>query len=137
MVTVNWLGNMAFEATPESGNKFCMDAYPEVGGENKGPTPVEALLGAVAACTAMDVVSILRKKQQSVTSYRIEVTGERSEEGVFPRPFVQISVKHILSGDPLDPVAVERAIHLSDEKYCTVVATLRTQPKVEVSFEIE
>ena len=77
MVTVNWTGNMAFEADPPSGNRFVMDAYPESGGEGKGPTPLEAFMSSLAACTAMDVISILRKKRQDVTSYRIEVDGVR------------------------------------------------------------
>ncbi|HEY0868043.1 MAG TPA: OsmC family protein, partial [Fimbriimonas sp.] len=73
MVTVEWTGGMAFEATPPSGNKFVMDAIPEFGGSNLGPTPLEALLASVAACSAMDVVSVLTKKRQKVLSYRIEV----------------------------------------------------------------
>jgi putative redox protein len=137
MVTVTWQGNMAFEVNPPSGNKITLDAIPEVGGENKGPTPVEALLGSIAACTAMDVISILRKKKQVVTSYTIEVTGERTEEGVYPRPFTSFTVKHILEGENLDPAAVARSVQLSDEKYCTVVSTLRLGPTVSTVWEIK
>jgi putative redox protein len=137
MVTVNWLGKMAFEANPESGNKFLMDAYPDSGGEGKGPTPVEALLSSAAACSAMDVVSILAKKQQVVTSYRVEIDGVRGEPGVYPRPFQKITIRHILSGENLDPVAVARAVQLSDEKYCTVVTTLRAAPEVVAEWSIE
>lgn len=137
MVTVTWQGNMAFEVNPPSGNKITLDAIPEVGGENKGPTPVEALLGSIAACTAMDVISILRKKKQVVTSYTIEVIGERTEEGVYPRPFTSFTVKHILEGENLDPAAVARSVQLSDEKYCTVVSTLRLGPTVSTVWEIK
>jgi putative redox protein len=137
MVTVTWQGNMAFEVNPPSGNKITLDAIPEVGGENKGPTPVEALLGSIAACTAMDVISILRKKKQVVTSYTIEVTGERTEEGVYPRLFTSFTVKHILEGENLDPAAVARSVQLSDEKYCTVVSTLRLGPTVSTVWEIK
>lgn len=137
MVEVVWKGGMAFESRGASGNSFRMDAYPEAGGEGNGPTPVEALLGSLAACTAMDVVSILRKKKQTVKSYRIEVEGERSPEGEWPRPFVKIELKHILTGDELDPVAVARAIELSDDKYCTVMATLRKGPRITTSWLIE
>lgn len=137
MVTVQWKGGMAFESTPESGCTFTMDAYPEVGGQNLGPTPVEALLSSLAACTGMDVISILQKKRQEVSSYRIEVSGVRMLEGAFPRPFTGIKVIHFLTGPNLDPVAVARAIELSDEKYCTVAATLRANPVMISEFVIE
>lgn len=137
MVTVNWLGKMAFEATPPTGNKIILDAHPESGGENLGPTPVEALLASLAACSAMDVISILEKKRQVVTSYRVEIDGERIPVGTFPRPFTSITIKHIVSGESLDPVAVERAVELSDTKYCTVVSTLRLGPKIESVWSIE
>ena len=127
---------MAFEVSPPSGNTFMLDSHPEFGGGNKGPTPVEALLGALAACTAMDVISILQKKRQDVTSYRIEVEGVRPPTGEYPRPFNSISLKHILSGPDLDPEAVARAIQLSDEKYCSVMATLRMGPEIHTSWEI-
>lgn len=137
MVRVDWTGGMAFESTPPSGNKFTMDAYTDVGGENKGPTPVEALLSSIAACSAMDVISILKKKQQTVTAYRIEVQGVRGPEGTYPRPFQSITLKHIVSGDNLDPAAVQRAVQLSDEKYCTVITTLRAAPQVASEWAIE
>lgn len=138
MVTVNWKGGMAFEADPPSGNKFVMDAYPEVGGQNLGPTPVEAMLASLAACSAMDVVSILRKKQQNVTGYRIEIEGDRgAPEGQFPRPFSALRVRHILTGVNLDEAAVARAVSLSDEKYCTVIATLRANVDVTSAYSIE
>ncbi|MBL8087131.1 MAG: OsmC family protein [Chthonomonas sp.] len=137
MVNVEWKGQMAFEANPPSGNRFVMDAYPEAGGANRGPTPLEALLSSIAACSAMDVISILEKKKQVVTSYRVEVDGERSApEGAYPRPYTSITVRHIVAGDNLDPAAVERAVQLSDEKYCTVVSTLRAAPEVKSVWEI-
>lgn len=137
MVRVDWKDNMAFESTPESGNKFVMDAYPDSGGNNLGPTPVEAFLSGLAACSAMDVISILKKKKQVVTSYRVEVEGERTQEGVYPRPFSSITVRHILQGENLDPVAVARAVELSDTKYCTVAATVRAAPDLKSVWEIE
>lgn len=137
MLTVNWQGGMAFEALPPSGNKFTMDAISEVGGENKGPTPVEALVASVAACSAMDVVSILQKKKQKVEAYRIEVEWKRGEEGVYPRPILTMVVRHIVKGENLDPIAVARAVELSDTKYCTVIATLRAGPAVTSEYVIE
>ncbi|OJU65705.1 MAG: hypothetical protein BGO01_01990 [Armatimonadetes bacterium 55-13] len=136
VVTVNWNGMMAFTSEVPSGNGFTMDAYPGVGGENRGPTPVEALLSSIAACSAMDVISILRKKQQKVTGYQILIEGERVGEGTWPRPFTSIVIRHRLTGEDLDPTAIERAVQLSDEKYCSVIATLRQGPKIESNWEI-
>lgn len=129
---------MRFEATPVSGKKFIMDAYPEhEGDEQMGPTPLEAFLSSIAACTAMDVISILKKKRQVVHSYRIEVEGVRGPEGVYPRPFVSLTVRHIISGENIDPSALQRAVELSDEKYCTVAATLRQKPELKSEWVIE
>jgi putative redox protein len=101
-----------------------------------GPSPMEALLTAVAACTAMDVISILIKKRQKVTGYRVEVAGDRPEPGTWPRPFTRITVKHIIEGESIDPDAVARAVELSDGKYCSVSATLRTAPEIHNTWQI-
>jgi len=134
---VNWKGDMAFEADPESGQKFVMDAYPESGGHNLGPTPFELFEASIGTCSAMDVISILKKKQQKITSYRIEIEGERTPEGVYPRPFTSLKVTHYFAGENLDPEAVKRAVALSDEKYCSVIATLREGPEVTSEWVIE
>ena len=136
MVTVNWLGGLVFEADPPSGAKFQLDA----GNGNSprlGPSPLECLLASIAGCSAVDVVVILEKKRQKVTSYRIEVDGVRGPEGEYPRPFVSLTVRHILSGEGLTEDAVQRAVELSDEKYCTVIATLRLGPTVTSEWTIE
>ncbi|MBI1331918.1 MAG: OsmC family protein [Armatimonadetes bacterium] len=137
LTTVDWKGGMAFEAVPPSGRKLLMDAWEEDGGNLTGPTPVETLLSAIAGCSAMDVISILHKKRQKVTSYRVEVDGERGPKGVYPRPFLSITLRHIVKGENIDPAAVARAVELSDEKYCTVITTLRAAPKVSSEWEIE
>lgn len=121
---------MAFSANTESGHQLRMDAYPESGGEQSAPTPVETLLASIAGCSGMDVISILKKKRQPVTSYRIEIEGERNPPGEFPRPFKSITLRHIVEGDEVDPTAIEQAVRLSDEKYCSVIATLRLAPTV-------
>jgi putative redox protein len=137
LTTVNWKGGMVFESTPPSGNKLVMDISIEEGGTNSGPSPVEALLSAIAGCSAVDVVIILQKKKQVITSYRIEIDGQRGTTGVYPRPFTSITVQHIISGENLDPGAVARAVALSDEKYCTVLATVRAAPNVTSEWTIE
>lgn len=136
MTTIDWKGQRVFEANPPSGNRFVMDAYPESGGQNLGPTPMEAFIAGAAACSAMDVIQILEKKRQKVTRYSIEIDGERTQEGVYPRPYTSITVKHIVEGDNIDPAAVAQAVQLSDEKYCSVIATLRATPTVKSIFEI-
>lgn len=137
MVSVEWKGDLAFEATPPTGHKFVLDAYPEEDKPSLGPTPVEALLASIAACSAIDVISILKKKQQTVSAYRVEVDGVRGPEGVYPRPFTSITVRHIVSGENLDPAAVARSVELSDTKYCTVMSTLRLGPEIQSVWEIE
>jgi len=98
-------------------------------------TPMELLLIAVGTCTAIDVESILGKKREKVTDYKIEVHGDRREE--YPKSFTKIYVKHILRGHHLSEEAVKRAIELSDEKYCSVAATLRPTAEIISSYVIE
>ena len=95
---------------------------------------MELLLIALGSCTGVDVISILKKKRQRVTDYRIEVSGERREE--FPRSYTRLSVKHIVRGRGLSEPAVARAIELSDQKYCSVAATLRGSAEIVTSYEI-
>lgn len=137
LTTVEWKGGMVFESTPPSGNRLVIDISVEEGGSNTGPSPVEALLSAIASCSAVDVVMILQKKKQVVTSYRVEIDGERGPVGVYPRPFTSIVVRHIVSGENLDPAAVARAVSLSNDKYCTVLATIRSSPSVTSDWVIE
>jgi putative redox protein len=92
------------------------------------------LLVSVAACTAADVISILEKKRQNVTSYRVEVTGERRED--YPRAFTAFHVHHIVHGRSVSEKAVSDAIELSDTKYCSVAATVRPTAKITTSYEI-
>lgn len=136
-ITVDWQGGMKFETKGPSGLGFVMDSSPEFGGEEAGPSPVEALLGACAACSAMDVVSILKKSNQKLESYRIHVHIERTPAGEYPRTITKMSIEHVLSGEDLNAVNVQRAVQLSDEKYCQVIANMRTQIPVEMSYRIE
>lgn len=137
MLEVRWNGEMAFAAKSRSGVELVMDASPAVGGKSRGPTPVETLLASIAACSGMDVISILVKKRQKVSAYRIEIDGERVPPGEWPRPFLSMTVRHIVSGEALDPAAVQRAVELSDAKYCSVIATLRGTPPISSEWRIE
>ena len=97
-------------------------------------TPMELLLIALGSCTAVDVVSILRKKRERVTNYRVEVRGERRAE--HPRAFTRMELRHIVRGHSVSEKAVASAIELSETKYCSVAATLRPGVEILTSYEI-
>ena len=99
-----------------------------------GPSPLEMLLVSVAACTAMDVQSILAKKRQDVTDYTVEVEGTRAED--HPRKFTAFHVHHIVHGRNVSAKAVADAVELSDQKYCSIAATVRPTATITTSFEI-
>lgn len=135
-LVVHWRGDMVFESETPSGGNFKMDTHPDYGGTRQGPTPLEALLASSAACGAIDVLSVLHKKKQNVRNYRVEVVWERGPEGVYPRPITAMRIRHIVNGDDIDPAALERAVQLSDEKYCSILATLRIPVAVQSNWEI-
>src|SRR5438094_5242706 len=97
-------------------------------------TPMELLLIALGSCTAVDVISILKKKRQQVTDYRVEVSGARRDE--HPHSYTRLDVKHIIRGHAVSEQAVARAVELSDTKYCSVAATLRGSAEIITSYEI-
>ena len=97
-------------------------------------SPMELLLVALGGCTAVDVVSILRKKRERVTGYHVEVRGTRRDE--HPRAFTRIEVRHVLRGHSLSERAVAQAVELSETKYCSVAATLRPAAEIVSTFEI-
>jgi putative redox protein len=101
---------------------------------NSAPTPMELLLVALGSCTGVDVVSILRKKRQEVSAYRVEVRGERRD--AHPRSYKRMEVHHIVTGRNISEQSVAQAIQLSEEKYCSVAATLRPTAEIVSSFEI-
>jgi len=129
--TVNYAGNEFFIGTSPSGHAQAIDSN---GDRKSAPTPMEMLLVSVGACTAVDVISILQKKRQKVSDYKVEVTGERREE--FPRAFIAFHIHHIVYGSNVSEQALAQAIQLSDEKYCSVAATVRPTAKITTSFEI-
>jgi len=97
-------------------------------------TPMEMLLLALGGCTAVDVISILHKKRERVTGYRVEVRGERREE--HPRKYTRLEVRHVVRGHNVSEKAVRQAVELSEEKYCSVAATLRPAAEIVSSYEI-
>ncbi|PYS98812.1 MAG: hypothetical protein DMF63_14585 [Acidobacteria bacterium] len=129
--TVHYAGDDFFIGTSPSGHAQTIDAK---GDRRAAASPLELLLISVAACTAADVQSILEKKRQEVTSYDVEVTGERVED--HPRKFIKFHVHHIVRGRSVSEKAVANAIELSDTKYCSVAATVRPTAEITTSYEI-
>jgi putative redox protein len=128
---IQYAGDDYFVAVPPSGHAITID----INGERSNASgPLELLLVALGGCTGADVISVLRKKREHVTDYRIEVRGERREE--YPRSFRKMEVRHILRGRALSADNVAKAIELSMNKYCSVAATLRPTAEIVTSFEI-
>ncbi|MBA2334495.1 MAG: OsmC family protein [Blastocatellia bacterium] len=129
--SVLYAGDEFFIGTPPSGHAQVIDTN---GDRKAATTPMEMLLVSVAACTAADVISILKKKRQDVTDYKVEVTADRRED--HPRAFSKFHVHHIVYGRGVSEKSLADAIELSDTKYCSVAATVRPTAKITTSFEI-
>jgi putative redox protein len=122
--TVVWKKGLSFTATGHtSGFSVPMGADPKVGGENDGFRPTEMVLVGLAGCTGMDVISILEKKQQQVTAFEVRAHGERADTD--PKRFISFLIEYVVTGTGIDSAAVNRAVELSETKYCSVMATLR------------
>jgi putative redox protein len=128
---VRFAGDELFIGTTPSGHSVLFDTNSQ---RSLAPSPVEILLVALGSCTAVDVIGILQKKRQKVSSYLVEVSGERRDE--YPRSYTSMTVHHILTGSSLSPRAVSQAIELSETKYCSVAATLRPTVEILSTFEI-
>ncbi|HSM55904.1 MAG TPA: OsmC family protein [Candidatus Sulfomarinibacteraceae bacterium] len=125
---------MSFVGTADSGFEVNLGAAPAVGGDDDGLRPMELMLISLAACTAMDVISILRKKRQHVTDFEVAVEAGRATE--HPKVFTDIVVTYYVHGVGVDPVAVERSIELSTTKYCPAQAMLAPSVSIRHDYEI-
>lgn len=134
-VRVRWAGKRQFVGWDSYGHGLVMDARPESGGESTGPRPVELVLYGLAACTAMDVVSVLEKKRMPASSVDIVVNGIQREDG-YPHYYEDIDVEYVVAGSGVTEAAVARAIELSDEKYCAVKGMFGPQVRVTTSFRV-
>jgi len=130
-VTTKWLSNMAFEAEI-NGHKIVIDAVPEVGGENRGPRPKPLMLAALGGCTGMDVISILNKMRVEVDSFNVIVEGDLTEE--HPKHFYKMHVIYEFTGKDLPLDKLQKAVELSEERYCGVSASYRKA--MEMTSEI-
>ena len=125
---------MRFDVETGSGHRVLLDAAEHNGGQNTGPQPMEILLVGLAGCAGMDIIAILRKKRQDITAYEMRIHGERAEE--YPRVFVEITIEHIFTGHAVQSAAVERAIQLTEERYCGASAILGKTAKLTHTFRI-
>ena len=130
-IQVNWLDKMAF-STEVNGHKIIIDAVPEVGGEDRGPRPKPFMLVALGGCTAMDVISILKKMRVEVEYFNVKVEGYLTEE--HPKHFHKIHVIYEFKGKDLPMDKLQKAVDLSEERYCGVSATYRKA--MEMTSEI-
>ncbi len=128
MVTATWVPPMQFAGTAPRGAPVVIDATPDDGGLGAGPTPMENLLLSLAACTGMDVVSVLRKKRIKLEDLRIDVTGERA--ATHPRVYTSIHLHYTLRGTGLSTESARKAVTLSLDKYCSVAGMLKQTAKI-------
>ncbi len=125
---------MHFRATGKNSVSVSVDSPNEAGGVSAGPTPMELMLVSLGSCTGMDVISILRKKRQAVTSYHVEVTGTVANE--YPHVYTHIAIRHVVEGNAVSDQAVRHAIELSETKYCSAYAMLEKAASLSSSYEI-
>ncbi len=128
---VQLLGANSFNGLTPSGHLVTIDTDRD---RNSAPSPMELLLIALGSCTGVDVVSILKKKREILTDYRVEVRGERRAE--HPRSYQRMAVHHIVTGHNISERSVAQAIDLSEQKYCSVAATFRPTAEIVSTFEI-
>ena len=135
VIRVKWVDGMRFVATDSAGHSIVLDSTKTAGGEGSGFTPMQLLLAALGSCTGIDIVDILRKERQQIDDVEIIVTGQRVKEP--PRMYSEIHVEYKIRGRDVSEKAVQRAIQLSEEKYCSVEAMLKAKAKVSSSYVIQ
>lgn len=133
-VEMKWDGGLRFSGANPWGHTLVTDAAKDVGGGESGFKPTELVLYGVAACTGIDIVRIMEKRRQPLSSLSIRVEGEQNDD--YPKPFHTVRVHYVATGEGLDRDALARAIELSESKYCVVSQTLQQPTNVVTSFEI-
>ena len=132
--TIKWVDTVQFVAETGSGHALVIDGAPEYGGRNTGSRPMELVLAGAASCTAFDVVLMLKKSRQHFTSLHVDADAERAETD--PKVFTAIKLTFKIAGKGLDAGAVERAVKLSREKYCSATAMLGLTAKITTEIVI-
>lgn len=132
---VIWKQSMSFEGTADSGFKVPLGTSSDFGGDDDGFRPLELLAIGLAGCTAMDVISILAKKKQDVKDFEVRVHADRASE--HPKVFTHLFIEYVVSGKNLDKAAVERAVELSETKYCSAQAMFKKVAPMELKVTVK
>ena len=131
--TATWRGDMSFDIELQ-GHRFVVDASESVGGKDEGPRPKALMLSALAGCTGMDVVAILNKMQMPFERFTIEIDAESTDQ--HPKVYKSVTLVYHFWGDELDEAKIEKAVRLSQEKYCGVAATLKQLAEIDFSIRL-
>ncbi len=131
---VTWSKRLSFIGEAETGYSVPLGANPQVGGDNDGLRPMEMIAIGVAGCTAMDVISILQKKRQNVTAFEVQLHSQQAQE--HPRVFTQIEIEYLICGHDVEETAVQRAIELSEKKYCPAQSMFNQILPIKLSYKI-
>jgi putative redox protein len=132
--SVRWVEGKQFTTQTGSGHVGVIDAGVKAGGQNHGPSPMELLLVGMAGCTGIDVVDILKKKRLTITGLEVRVEGTRAE--THPMVYTCIDVVYTVHGKDIPVRAVEQAIHLSENRYCSAGVMLGKTAKINIRYEI-
>jgi putative redox protein len=125
---ISWVEGALFVAESGTGHTFTMDGAEDVGGRDLGARPMEVLLMGMGGCTAIDVVSMLKKQRQDISGVEVAMTAERATD--YPKVYVDVKLVYTVRGRKLNKALVERAVTLSDEKYCSATAMFKKTAKV-------
>jgi len=134
--TINWMpaNGMAFSAETGSGHLLTMDGAPDGGGRNLAPRPMETVLAGAGGCTAYDVVLILKRGRHEISGCQVKLTADRAPQD--PKVFTRLHMHFVVTGHSLPAAAVERAIAMSHEKYCSATIMLGKTAEITTSFEL-
>jgi len=132
IVDTAWKGKMKFEVNID-GHSLVLDAETEAGGEDSGPRPKKLMLVALAGCTGMDVVSLLKKMHVNIEDFNVIIEGDLTEE--HPKHYTRMHIIYKFKGKKLDPDKLMKAVEMSQDRYCGVSATLNKA--VELTYEIQ
>jgi putative redox protein len=132
---VIWKNKLSFTGTANTGFTLPLGADPMAGGDNDGFRPMELFLVGLAGCTAMDVISILQKKQQDVKAFEVLVHAERAE--THPKVFTDITIEYVITGNNISEEAVQRAVDLSTNKYCPAQSMLSKAVPINQKITIQ
>ena len=131
---VKWVEGITFLGETESGHGIIMDGAPSVGGRNLGPRPMEMLLLGAGGCSSIDVIMILKKSRQAVSDCYVDISAERADSD--PKVFTKIHMHFVVTGKDIKPEAVEKAVKLSAEKYCSASIMLAKTATITHDFEV-